>query len=83
MNGKGSKQRPLSVSYDQYADNFDAIFRKKEYVAEVKDLPDGDKFIELPDEVLKSLDWKEGDEIEWKEDEVGSYLAKKVIYKKS
>jgi len=78
MSGKGSKQRPSSVSYDQYADNFDAIFRKKEYVAEVKDLLDGDKFIELPDEVLKCLDWKEGDEIEWKEDEIGSYLAKKA-----
>ena len=27
--GKGSKPRPLSVSYDKYADNFDDIFRKK------------------------------------------------------
>jgi hypothetical protein len=29
QNGKGSKPRPLSVSYDKYADNFDNIFRKK------------------------------------------------------
>ena len=29
QNGKGSKPRPLSVSYDKYADNFDDIFRKK------------------------------------------------------
>jgi hypothetical protein len=28
-NGKGSKPRPLSVSYDKYTDNFDDIFRKK------------------------------------------------------
>jgi hypothetical protein len=28
-NGKGSKPRPLSVSYNKYADNFDDIFRKK------------------------------------------------------
>ena len=25
QNGKGSKPRPLSVSYDKYADNFDNI----------------------------------------------------------
>jgi hypothetical protein len=29
MNGKGSKPRPLSVSYDAYSDNFDIIFGKK------------------------------------------------------
>ena len=28
-NGKGSKSRPLSVSYKTYSDNFDDIFRKK------------------------------------------------------
>lgn len=29
QNGKGSKSRPLSVSYKKYGDNFDDIFRKK------------------------------------------------------
>jgi hypothetical protein len=28
QNGKGSKPRPLSVSYNKYADNFDDIFHK-------------------------------------------------------
>ena len=28
-NGKGSKSRPLSISYKTYGDNFDDIFRKK------------------------------------------------------
>ena len=28
QNGKGSKSRPLSVSYKTYGDNFDGIFRK-------------------------------------------------------
>lgn len=28
--GKGSKPRPYSVSQQQFADNFDAIFRKEE-----------------------------------------------------
>lgn len=82
MNGKGSKQRPLSVSYDTYADNFDTIFRKKQYTVEVQELPDGEQFIELPDEMLKSLDWKEGDEIEWKKDKSGTISAKKSKKKK-
>ena len=81
-NGKGSKARPLSVSYDTYADNFDSIFRKKQFTVEVQELSSGDQFIELPQEVLKILDWKEGDEIEWKEDEIGTYVAKKTKKKK-
>ena len=28
MAGKGSKARPLSIKYEEYADNFDSIFRK-------------------------------------------------------
>ena len=82
MSGKGSKPRPLSISYEEYSDNFDNIFRKKEFTVEVKELSGGEQFIELPDEVLKMLDWKEGDEIEWKEDEIGTYVAKKTKKKK-
>lgn len=78
MNGKGSKQRPLSVSYETYADNFDSIFRKKQYTVEVQELSNGDQFIELPEEMLKSLDWKEGDEIEWEKDKTGTIAAKKT-----
>jgi hypothetical protein len=29
QNGKGSKPRPLSVSYKTYTENYDNIFRKK------------------------------------------------------
>jgi hypothetical protein len=29
-NGKGSKARPYSVSYEKYGNNFDDIFRKKD-----------------------------------------------------
>ena len=29
MNGKGSKQRPLSVDYSKFAKNWDDIFSKK------------------------------------------------------
>jgi hypothetical protein len=77
-NGKGSKPRPLSVSYDKYADNFDSIFRKKEYVLSVKETPEGDQYIELPDELLKQAGWKEGDEIEMKKDRRGFELKKKT-----
>lgn len=30
MSGKGSKPRPYSVSQDEYADRYDAIFGKKQ-----------------------------------------------------
>lgn len=30
QNGKGSKPRPLSISYTEYSDRYDYIFRKKE-----------------------------------------------------
>lgn len=41
MNGKGSKPRPLSISYEEYSDNFDAIFGKKklEISAQSSDTP--------------------------------------------
>ena len=29
MAGKGDKPRPLSVSYEKYAERYDAIFNKK------------------------------------------------------
>ena len=77
MNGKGSKPRPLSVPYENYGDNFDSIFRKK-HIVQVKELPDGDQFIELPEETIKSLNWKKGDDIEWKDIGNGTYnLTKK------
>jgi len=34
-NGKGSKARPNSVSYEKYGNNFDDIFRKKQKVKSV------------------------------------------------
>lgn len=77
MSGKGSKPRPLSISYEEYSDNFDNIFRKKR-VVEVKELPDGDQFIELPNDMVKGLGWKEGDDIEWKDNKNGTFdLTKK------
>lgn len=78
MNGKGSKRRPLSISYDKYADNFDSIFRKKKYILPVKETPEGDQYVEIPDELLKHAGWKEGDEIEMKKVKEGYELIKKL-----
>ena len=64
MNGKGSKPRPLSVDYNRYSQNWDNIFSKKITIP-VKTLEDGEQYIEIPEKMLKSLDWKEGDEILW------------------
>lgn len=30
MNGKGDKPRPLSIPYEEYADNYDRIFGRKD-----------------------------------------------------
>lgn len=30
MNGKGDKPRPLTISYEEYADRWDRIFGKKD-----------------------------------------------------
>jgi len=38
--GKGDKPRPLSVSYEEYSDRYEAIFGKK-YTADEQPLYDG------------------------------------------
>lgn len=50
----------------------------KEFVVEVTENHDGESFIELPEEILISLELKEGDNLVWKRigDEVGYYLKK-------
>lgn len=77
MNGKGSKPRPLSVSYDRYAQNWENIFSKKVTIP-VKTLDNGDQFIEIPERMIKQLNWKEGDEILWTSNSDGTFnLTKK------
>ena len=80
-NGKGSKPRPLSVSYDRYADNWDDIFKKK-YIVPVKETAEGDQFIELPDELINKLGWKEGDEVRMEEYSDGYKVTKEQSYNK-
>jgi|LakMenE18May11ns_1017448.scaffolds.fasta_scaffold9945630_5 hypothetical protein len=77
MNGKGSKPRPFSVKYDQYSENWDNIFNQKNVIVPLKTLDNGDQYIEIPEKMLKSLGWKEGDDIEWAELEDGKFKLKK------
>ena len=42
MAGKGSAPRPFSVSTEEYADRFDAIFRKNDGVQDVHGCPNAD-----------------------------------------
>ena len=56
------------------------------YKVTVKKDNDGELYIDLPDELMKSLDWKIGDELVWEETEVlgeeaeypAAYVCKKV-----
>ena len=56
------------------------------YKVTVKKDNDGEFYIDLPDELMKSLDWKIGDELVWEETEVlgeegeypAAYVCKKV-----
>jgi len=77
MNGKGSKPRPFSVKYDQYSENWDNIFNQKSVIVPLKTLDNGDQYIEIPEKMLKSLGWKEGDDIEWAELKNGNFKLKK------
>jgi len=78
MNGKGSKQRPLSISQEEFASNWDNIFSKKQYTLEVKETSEGEQYIEFSDEMLDRVGWKEGDEIEITKVKEGLELKKKT-----
>ena len=55
------------------------------YKVIVKESIDGEFYIDLPDELMKSLDWKIGDELVWEETDVlgdeGDYSAAYVCRK--
>ena len=57
----------------------------KTYRTTVQEDAEGNAFIELPPELLKQLDWNEGDELEWDETELweddGEFKGL-VLYKK-
>lgn len=50
---------------------------EQKYIVDVQE-KDGESFIELPDELIESTGWKEGDRIHWKDNGDGSFsLSKK------
>ncbi len=49
---------------------------QKIYIQEDPD--SGELFVELPDQLLKQLGWKEGDDLEWVEEQNGNWTIKKV-----
>lgn len=46
--------------------------------APIKTLNSGESFIELPDELVAELEWKEGDELEWSIGDDGRIYVSKV-----
>ena len=57
----------------------------KTYITTVQEDEEGNAFIELPPELLKQLDWNEGDDLVWDETELcdddGEFKGA-VLYKK-
>ena len=55
----------------------DTIKKPMTWIAEVKELPDGDLIIEIPDGCFPK-EWKEGDSVEWIDNKDGTWTIKKV-----
>ena len=51
----------------------------KKYTAHLEEDPEtGDMYMPLPDELLDELGWKEGDYLDWQDNEDGTWSIKKV-----
>lgn len=51
----------------------------KTWTLDVKEHPDGDKFIEFNDEILAETGWKEGDQLRWIDNGDGSWTLEKIM----
>lgn len=51
----------------------------KTWTLDVKEHPDGDKFIEFNDEILAETGWKEGDQLRWIDNHDGSWTLEKMM----
>jgi len=62
--------------------NFDDIVEPKDKVIKwslpVEEQEDGEYYITLPDDLLEAADLKEGDQIQWIEQDNGSYILQKI-----
>jgi hypothetical protein len=50
----------------------------KKFVATVEEDENGDPIIPLPEEMLAELGWKEGDTLDWKKNDDGTYSLSKI-----
>lgn len=51
---------------------------KNSWILDVKEAEDGEPYIELPDELIDALGWKEGDTVHWQDNGDGTWsLSKK------
>lgn len=53
----------------------------KRYVVEVQEGEQGEQILPLPEEMLKETGWKEGDTLNWKDNQDGTYTLTKVVKK--
>jgi hypothetical protein len=60
------------------SDNVDKV---KKWIIPVEESLDGESYIDLPNDLLKAANLKEGDQIEWIPQDNGSYIMKKVEVK--
>ena len=78
------------VYYEKYTDEeMDAICaaekpdKVKKWVLPVEEVDCDECIINLPDDLLEAANLKEGDEVEWVDQDDGSYLMKKVTKKEN
>lgn len=53
---------------------------KNSWILNVKEAENGEPYIELPDELISSLGWKEGDTVIWTDNHDGSWSLTKAVY---
>lgn len=53
----------------------------KKYIVAVQEAEDGELFIELPEDVLETLDLAEGDMVRWTPQDDGSFILTKGYLK--
>lgn len=51
----------------------------KTWTLEVEELPDGEQFISLPDDLIEETGWKSGDELKWIDNHDGSWTLEKKV----
>ena len=59
---------------DNYMENYWSGVDSKRYIVKVDD----DGILKLPDEIVDTLAWEEGDTLEWIDNKNGSFTLKKI-----